>query len=393
MPDIGSFFGGSMPRLSGGGSVLDSTLNYSVPSASTLVTESWNKTTATFSTNPFNRAAVEAPEIPIQDTETVATAGTMNEALQSGDNADHSISHKVRLVADVSDGQLMAIQTDIAFPTDPLTQFTVEFDVMPEVSEIHNIEYEAISTPHMPTEFQKYKGTRTTTWQINGTFMCRTREEAKRNYIFMNNLRSWSKPYFGEKQRLQFGDTARGKLGGPPPVLKFSGWRGLIGTVPVVITQLNWNWPKDCDWIPCGVYDDEGREIPFPTVMTVNVAIVESFSPDQVNGFDLVAFRNGRMVNAWLAEGTQPQIFDRSEPLNGNGGNQSIINGTAQGVAATSGALGGSVSTLNRTGAVGTALNNLNNAASNLAYVPATVETVTGALGEASSTVAVISQG
>lgn len=391
MPNIGSIFGGSLPSLSGKGSVSDSVLNYNTPSANTLVSESWSKSVSTFFTNPFKKPAVDAPATPAPSTEVVATASTMNQSLQSGDSADHSISHKVRLVA-ATDGEINAIQDDVSFVTGPLTQYTVEFDIMPEVSEIRNLEYEAVSTPQMPTEFQKYKGTRATTWQINGSFMCRTRDEAKRNYIFMNTLRAWSMPYFGEKQRLQFGEDSRGKLGAPPPVLKFSGWRGLIGTVPVVITSLNWNWPKDCDWIPCGVFDEEGREIPFPTVMAVNIAVVESFSPDQVNGFDLVAFRNGRMVNAWLEEGAEPQIFQRSEPLNGNGGNQSTTNGTAQGVAATSGSIGGSVSTANRPGALNTAINSVNGAAGNLALIPSKIKTLIGGKGESSSTPAVISQ-
>lgn len=348
MPDLTSSVGPSLPKLSGGGSVSDSSLSYLTASASTLLNEGWDKVTSTFSDikNNFTKASVSAPPKPsAAATETQGTARQINQETQSSDSTDDSVGHKVKLVSSAGDGETLQVSRDVNFPVEQLSQRTVEFDVMPEVQEMHSTEYEPVSTPHMPTEFQKYRGTKATTWQINGTFICRTRAEAYRNYVYLNNLRSWTKPYFGEKQRLQFdGGGERGKLGAPPPVLKFSGWRGLAGEVPVVINQLSWNFPKDCDWIPCGVFDSEGKEVPFPTVMTVNVSMVESFSPDQVNGFDLVAFRNGRMVNAWLGSDDQPLAYDRAEPVGSNGGNQSVANGVPQGVAATAGTIAGTTS-------------------------------------------------
>jgi hypothetical protein len=201
---------------------------------------------------------------------------------------------------------------------------------MPEVSEVRTVEYEALTAPQMPGEFQKYKGTKSTQWNITATLACRTREEAARNYIYVNTLRGWSESYFGDKQRIQFSDGGgRGKLGAPPPVLQFAGWRSLVGTVPVVLTSLNWSWPHDCDWIPSGILDPATQqEIPFPTVMQVQISLVESYSPQQMNNFDLVAFRNGRMVNAWSStSATTLAPLNLAEPV---GGNQSSVQGTAQ---------------------------------------------------------------
>lgn len=341
--------------------------SYSLADPAKLLNEGFGKITSTYgSLGPFSKMAAGAPSFETISAElslsageslirkgtdfsllaggakallggagsSVATASQIKEETKSEDSAEDGTSHKVKLVASAADGESTAIQNSVNFPTEPLMERLVEFDAMPEVQEIHSVEYEPISAPQMPQEFQKYKGTKSIQWQINGTFTCRTREEAFRNFVYLNNLRGWTKPYFGDKQRIQFGDGgSRGKLGAPPPVLGFSGWRGLVGTVPVVIVSLNWNWPKDCDWLPTGVTDPEGKEIPFPTVMTVNIGMVESYAPNQVNGFDLVAFRRGEMVNAFLSEGEQPQVRGRvassAEPVGGNGGNQSITNGTA----------------------------------------------------------------
>lgn len=340
--------------------------SYALAPNATLLNEGFSKVTSTYgSIGPFSKIASGTPsfdalasEISLTGGNTLigggtdyslianatkvslgnigistSTASQIKEEVKSEESSEDGTSHKVKLVASAADGESMAIQNSVNFPVEPLMERVVEFDAMPEVSEIHSVEYEPISAPHMPLEFQKYKGTKSTQWQINGTFTCRTRDEAFRNFVYLNNLRGWTKPYFGENQRIQFGDGgSRGKLGAPPPVLGFSGWRGLVGTVPVVVTGLNWNWPKDCDWLPTGVTDPEGKEIPFPTVMVVNIQLVESYAPNQVNAFDLVAFRRGEMVNAYLTEGEQPIIRGvatfSAEPVGGNGGNQSIANGT-----------------------------------------------------------------
>jgi hypothetical protein len=204
----------------------------------------------------------------------------------------------------------------------------VEFDIMPEVTENRTVEYEAMSPPQAPGEFQKYKGTKSTTWQIVATFTCRTRDEAKRNYIFLNTLRGWSQSYFGDNQLIQF----QNKLGAPPPVLTFSGWRGLVGAVPVVLTSTSWNWPKDCDWLPTGIIETGpgGFEIPFPAVMSITISLTESFSAQQFNAFDLVAFRNGDMVGAFGGTVTTADTVPSGELAGPGSGLAPGNNGTTQ---------------------------------------------------------------
>lgn len=216
-------------------------------------------------------------------------------------------NHKVKLTAPVSASASFEMKSNPAFPFEPLSQSLVEFDVMPEVSENRTAEYEALAIPQAPTEFQRYRGSKATTWAISGTFTARTRTEALRNYIYINTIRGWMMSYFGENQARQF----PGLLGAPPPILIFSGWRGLVGPVPVVLTSASWTWPSECDWLPTGIKDKEGQEIPFPSVMHVTINLTESFSPKQVNDFNLQEFRLGNMIGAF--DGSKNAIAAPSE--------------------------------------------------------------------------------
>lgn len=175
------------------------------------------------------------------------------------------------------------------------TNNVVEFDVMPEIVEQHTVEYEAVAPPQFPGAFQKYKGNSATQWQLNIMFVSRTVAEATRNYNFLMMLRGWTKPFYGENTALQY----QGKLGAPPPVLTMTGLRNLIGPVPVVITSLNWTWQKDVDYIATTELGPDGKPIPFPTILSVPIQLVESFSINQFNQFSLDDFRAGRMGMAF----------------------------------------------------------------------------------------------
>lgn len=321
LSDLSSFIPSASSLAGSVASTKDQLVNYATGGASDVLNQTWSKVSGAFSgvTDKFKSLTSGGPAlkslVPAVPTEPSATAASITEATGTGGNDALDTSHKVRLVSSAADAETMALQYDPNFPVEPLKERVVEFDLMPEITEVRNVEYEALQTPQMPGEFQKYKGTKSTQWTITGMFTCRTKTEAYKNYILMNTLRGWSVPYFGDAQIPQF--SGSGKLGAPPPVLQFSGWRGIVGRVPVVITSLNWNWPRDCDWIPTGILDDNGQEIPFPTVMNVNINLVESFSPAQFNKFDLVAFRNGRMIGAW---GGNTNTTAEDSPAEADGG-------------------------------------------------------------------------
>ncbi len=258
--------------------------------------------------NPF--AGIGMSELTKFSTaESPFTASQVRESV-GGDSTTEDNYHKVKLVSDVQYSAETALIDLGGLNFEPYNQMEVVFDIMPEVSENHDVAYEALSPSQLPGEFQKYKNTSSTKWTITGQFTARTREEAYKNYVYLQTLRTWTKPYFGEKQDQQFPN----KLGAPPPIVMFSGWRGLVGRVPTVITSIQWNWPNSCDWIPTGLLDDEtNREIPFPTVMNVTINLVETFSPNQFNNFDLVSYHYGDMVNAWDQPGATGVLNRRLE--------------------------------------------------------------------------------
>lgn len=184
-----------------------------------------------------------------------------------------------------------------------IVQFTdgksyVFFDVMPEVSEDRSVSYEGVPITQGPGAFQKYKMTDSVTWAINGIFIARTSEEATKNLVMLNTLRAWTMPVFG--QHALEHDHLKNKLGAPPPVLKFKGLRkGIIGEVPVVITSLNWTWPRDVDYLPATSLVTPGETVPFPSVMSISIRVTESFSTTQINQFDLPAYYAGDMDGAY----------------------------------------------------------------------------------------------
>lgn len=309
----------SLPKITAPAS--DSLVNYTVASVDTKLNESFTAVAKKYGgVGEFTALSVGAPtfrqlgaaaqlgQIDLSNskymmasslrqsiTETSATAEQINEEV--GDTSTRGNNdHKVRLVSMV-DG------------------YEVVFEVMPDVTETRTAEYEALAAAHMPGEFQKYRRTKATTWQINATFVCRNSAEASMSYGYLSLLRSWTMPYFGtlentpSSRRFWPARDDASLLGAPPPVLNFSGWRGVVGTVPVVVTSLNWNWPKECDWIPTTFVDENKRKIPFPTVMNVQISLVESFSAQQFNRFSLDAFRNGNMVGSF---GSQAVL--RSDP-------------------------------------------------------------------------------
>lgn len=302
-------------------------VNYSIAPAQQLFNEAGLAISKTFSSVPFERISQSAPTFQQLGIDSILGVPV------PVDYSLASVAAGVRLAANFSSNAIGAAEArsaigDAQQPDNgahlvTLTSLNnsaeaVFFDIMPEVTEVRAVEYEVIAPPQMPGEFQKYKGTKSVAWTIIGTLTAATRAEAQRNLTFINLLRAWTVPFFGQKQ-------TGALLGAPPPVLQFSGWRGLVGAVPVVLTGLNWNWPKDVDWLPTETSDERQQLIPFPAVMNVNITVVESFSADQFNGFNLEEYRAGRMVGAFQPLSNMAPRPAVSEPV---GGQQAAVGGT-----------------------------------------------------------------
>jgi hypothetical protein len=191
--------------------------------------------------------------------------------------------------------------------------YVMEFVVLPDIVENRGAQYDAVAPPQFPGAFQKYKGTDSTTWNLNCMFISRTSAEASINLRNIFRLRAWVMPYFGAATAKD--PQFKGKIGAPPPVLKLKGLRGLVGEVPVVVTTLNWTWPKDVDYLPAWDPIDIDNETdpqklnkpssepktPFPAVMSVAINLTESYSTTEFNNFNLDRYRLGFYADAFKA--------------------------------------------------------------------------------------------
>ncbi len=210
-----------------------------------------------------------------------------------------------------------------------VTQTVVAFDVTPEITETRNVNYKTIEPVHMPGGIHVYSGTSSRTYNINNIrLVSRNREEATKNLYRLNILRSWAMPYFGSQNASQL-------VGAPPDVLSLNAYSvGLqdsansasgrelanqtpsdpvagalertratnIHNIPVVLQQISIPYPSDVDYIdtmqkefPDGTVIDEG--VPFPVLMTVDMVLMETHSPNEFANFSLKDFRQGRLEN------------------------------------------------------------------------------------------------
>ncbi len=209
-----------------------------------------------------------------------------------------------------------------------VTNTVVAFDVTPEVTETRNVNYKTMEPVHMPGGIHVYSGTSSRIFNINNIrLVSRTREEASKNLYRLNVLRSWAMPYFGK-------DTSN-LIGAPPDVLALTAyatgsgdtanaWSTVAGggdadqqagftnnpslartrptnihQVPVVLQQISIPYPSDTDYINTTILDIgdtviEGG-VPFPTIMTVDMVLLETHSPREYANFDLKRYRQGKL--------------------------------------------------------------------------------------------------
>lgn len=193
----------------------------------------------------------------------------------------------------------------------PASNTVVIFDAAPELQESGAVVYRTVDPLHSPGGIQVYSNTSSRTFSLGGVkLFSRNPTEATVNYSKLMMLKSWRYPTFGATKE-DGGIYGTQQLGQPPAVLELSAYaapssdgtraNGLIHRVPVVITNLSINYPTDCDYIPTVLLDDPQYShipsgIPMPTVMPLEVTLMEDHSPNQYAKFSLTDFKRGAMV-------------------------------------------------------------------------------------------------
>lgn len=233
----------------------------------------------------------------------------------------------------------------------------VVFNVTPRFSESREVEYTSLTPIHLPGGIQVYKNTRARTFSLTAHLVSRTMEEATVNMIYLQTLRGWTMPYFGNSsttaaavdQRKAASDAQKSKeqdyyttdrlersldaneqnktalarqksggtgvelLGAPPDVLYLYAYSSGVSSgtgqdrpnkfgvninkVPVVVTSLNITYPDDVDYIPTYSNGDPRKSEPFPVKMDVDISLTETHSPREYERFDLMKYKKGVLVN------------------------------------------------------------------------------------------------
>lgn len=222
----------------------------------------------------------------------------------------------------------------------------VIFENTPTFSESGGVEYTPVQPVHMPGAIQVYKNTQPRTFSITHKFISRTTAEATANANYVQLLRSWRFPFFGKgsttltdsqaetrrqlqgnitatqqqlRNQLQSQDRAASNtavllnslqraqssagfelLGAPPEVLYLYAYSAQttdrvskqihnINRVPVVLTNLDINYPEDVDYIPSDFNE------PCPVRWDISITLAETHSPTEFENFSLVKYKTGQL--------------------------------------------------------------------------------------------------
>lgn len=225
----------------------------------------------------------------------------------------------------------------------------VIFEVTPTLSESRTVDYSSVQPIHMPGGIQVYKSTGSRTFELAAHFISRNTKDALLNMQYVQILRSWTMPFFGNSttdftsgsknvkmaplptwhaplltpdqqlkagfQQVTSGDAdgpgGVNLLGAPPEVLYLYGYsassndsRGSINRnngvninrIPTVLTSLNISFSDEVDYIPVQINPTANTE-PFPVKLDVTMTLVETHSPTEYEQFSLKAYKNGTLKN------------------------------------------------------------------------------------------------
>ncbi len=231
----------------------------------------------------------------------------------------------------------------------------ITFEATPDLIETRNVNYKTIDPVHAPGQILAYQNTASRNFNLSSVrLISRTELEAQQNLDRLWLLRSWTMPQFGKStlgdsqrdrreaddrlnkflaERVRkgeitqrdadaqrrdflginerdFGSRGRENRGRPPAVLLLSAYSrdsaapsrqtpggrntetGHINRVPVVIQNISIPYPSDMDYIPT-----QRTRVPMPTIMTIDMTLMETHSPREYERFDLLSFKQGKLAS------------------------------------------------------------------------------------------------
>lgn len=159
----------------------------------------------------------------------------------------------------------------------------IRFFASPEVNESGSALYMEISEIRSPASVSVYMGSPSRIFNINAKLISRTELEAQKNWHYINILRSWRMPNQNVGQAFKSAE---------PSVLNMFGYGKIFKGIPVVIKNISFDFNTDSDYIK----SKNGSDIPI--ILPVSIQLQEMRTVEDMNTFDIKAFREGKL-NWW----------------------------------------------------------------------------------------------
>jgi len=216
---------------------------------------------------------------------------------------------------------------EISKPTIKTNTKQVTFWATPEISESKSINYVEESDIRAPASITYYMGTTSRNFNITGYLISRTPDEAQENFEYIKLLKAWTYPDWkavdstvrdrmvqnssasvsgeqpdGETPNIRGKDTniappallklwglaykARGLEPGNPESANYQ-YDGHFKGIPVVITNLNIEYPRDVDYIR------SSSGVPMPIIQNVSISLKEIRAMDELFQFSLDDYKKG----------------------------------------------------------------------------------------------------
>jgi hypothetical protein len=184
----------------------------------------------------------------------------------------------------------------------------VVFEASSQISEGRSVNYQQNDITHMPTDIWSYRNTAARHFEITGKLVSRTPSEAMANAYYVDVIRSWALPDFGNS-------------GATPPILSLSAFYNKnINKVPCVLKSYGITYPDDVDWI---YINTDGSQLndPMPVICIIQVSLDEAYSPSQITNMDWQM----TMLTAKDVASKAPPFFVYGQPGYYDGGAQPTI--------------------------------------------------------------------
>ncbi|BEH88379.1 hypothetical protein [Klebsiella phage phiKp_21] len=196
------------------------------------------------------------------------------------------------------------------------------WNVTPTITEQRSVVYETQSPVHSNSNYNNYKNTSNTIFNIQGEFISNTPTEALYTLACMHFIRSVSLMDFG-RQAAMSSNNDYAVAGAPPPILLLSAYgRYVYNDIPVILKSYNFSLTNDVDYIQVPVdsstttfnlsdadtrtffdqlrsngYMNQQNEVWVPHKVPVTIQLEEQPTSDYVTkNFNLNSFKRGDLL-------------------------------------------------------------------------------------------------